>query len=201
MILGSLRKPIGRLITPTCRMLLRWGISPNLMTTIGAIGLTGSALYFFPQGRFFGGTLWVTAFVFSDVFDGTMARLSEKGGSQWGAILDSTLDRIGDAAVLGGMALYFIRNHDSLAWVLIFSLFASFLISYIKARAEGVGLTCEGGLMERTERLVLILVAAGVSGLGVSYLFAVSAWVLAVGSAITCIQRSLSVYNSAHSTS
>jgi CDP-diacylglycerol---glycerol-3-phosphate 3-phosphatidyltransferase len=171
------------------------------MTTIGAIGLTGSALYFFPQGRFFGGTLWVTAFVFSDVFDGTMARLSEKGGSQWGAILDSTLDRIGDAAVLGGMALYFIRNHDSLAWVLIFSLFASFLISYIKARAEGVGLTCEGGLMERTERLVLILVAAGVSGLGVSYLFAVSAWVLAVGSAITCIQRSLSVYNSAHSTS
>lgn len=171
------------------------------MTTLGAIGLTASALYFFPHGRFFGGTMWVTAFVFSDVFDGTMARLSETGGSAWGAILDSTLDRIGDAAVLGGMALYFIRIHDRLAWLLVFCLVASFLISYIKARAEAVGLSCEGGLMERTERLVLILVAAGISGLGVPYLFAIATWVLAIGSAITCIQRSLTVYHASNSSS
>ena len=171
------------------------------MTAFGAIGLIVSALYFFPHGRFFGGTLWVTTFVFSDLFDGTMARLSEAGGSAWGAILDSTLDRISDAAILGGMALYFIRIHDRIAWLLAFSLFASFLISYIKARAEGVGLSCEGGLMERSERLVLILVVSGISGLGVPYIFAAGAWVLAIGSAITCIQRSLTVYRSAQSSS
>ena len=92
-----------RLLTPTARALLALGISPDAVTLVGTLGVAVGALAFYPRGSFFWGTVVITAFVFSDTVDGIMARLQGRSGT-WGAFLDSTLDRFGDAAIFGGLA-------------------------------------------------------------------------------------------------
>jgi hypothetical protein len=90
-----------RLLTPLARLLLGWGVSPDVVTAIGTLGVCVGALAFYPRGELLVGTLFITAFVFSDLVDGTMARLSGRS-TPWGAFLDSTLDRIGDARSSAG---------------------------------------------------------------------------------------------------
>ena len=92
------------IFTPTARFLLRMGVSPDVVTLVGTLGVCVGALAFFPRGELFWGTMFITAFVFTDLIDGTMARMSDRVTS-WGAFLDSTLDRIGDAAIFGGLVL------------------------------------------------------------------------------------------------
>jgi phosphatidylglycerophosphate synthase len=93
-----------RVLTPVARGLVRLGVSPDVVTLLGTFGVCAGALAFYPRGEFFWGTVVITAFVFSDLVDGTMARMTERS-SRWGAFLDSTLDRLGDAAIFGGLAL------------------------------------------------------------------------------------------------
>jgi phosphatidylglycerophosphate synthase len=152
------------------------------------------ALAFFPRGEFFWGTIFITAFVFSDLVDGTMARMTNRS-SRWGAWLDSTLDRFGDAAVFGGIAMYFAGAGDDLLMtgLALYCLSTGAVVSYARARAEGLGMTADVGVTERADRLVLILVCTGFAGIGVPYVQAAALWVLAVGSTITIGQRALVV--------
>jgi CDP-diacylglycerol--glycerol-3-phosphate 3-phosphatidyltransferase len=137
-------------------------------------------------------------FVMADMLDGALARVKGTTGV-FGAFLDSTLDRVADAAVFGGLAAWFVLGGHSklMAGVALFCLVSGALVSYAKARAEGLGLRCDVGLAERTERLLIGLVAAGLAGLGVPYVLSIGLWVLAVASAITFVQRVLAVRKAA----
>jgi len=183
-----------KVLTPLARGLLRLGVSPDVVTLLGTVGVVAGALAFYPRGSFLVGTLVISAFVFSDLVDGTMARLSGRS-SRWGAYLDSTLDRVGDAAVFGGIALWYAGDGRDLllASLAVFCLAAGSVVSYSKARAEGLGMTANVGIAERADRLVLILAATGLKGLGVPWLQEGVLWVLAVASSVTVVQRMLEV--------
>jgi CDP-diacylglycerol---glycerol-3-phosphate 3-phosphatidyltransferase len=193
-ISASIKAPVTRVITPFCGWLLTRGVTANLLSAIGGLGASVSALVFFSRGSYLWGTAITLFFVLFDLFDGTLARLSDSGGSTWGALLDSTLDRISDAAVLGSIAYFLMKSHDHLVPVLIIALVAGGLVSYIKARAEGLGIACNGGLAERTERLMIIFLATWIAGFGVPYILAVGVWLLAVASVYTIGERLLIVY-------
>ena len=140
------------------------------MSAAGGIGTSSSAVFLYGSGHFFAGALVATFFVLFDLLDGTMARISEST-SRWGALLDSTLDRVADAAILGSIAYWLNKNHDSRVTLLLLILISGSLISYIKARAEALDIACDGGIAERTERLIIILIASGFYGLGKGWIF------------------------------
>lgn len=184
-----------RLLTPVARGLLAVGISPDVVTLVGTLGVCAGALLFYPRGSFFWGTIVIVVFVFSDTVDGIMARASGRSGA-WGAFLDSTLDRIGDAAVFGGLVMYYAgAGHDQLMTALALTcLVLGQVVSYARARAEGLGMTANVGIAERADRLVAVLAATGLVGLGVpEQLLLVVLALLAVASLITVIQRMLTV--------
>jgi CDP-diacylglycerol--glycerol-3-phosphate 3-phosphatidyltransferase/CDP-diacylglycerol--inositol 3-phosphatidyltransferase len=187
---------------PLGNLLLRWGVSPNAVTLVGTLGVCAGALVFFPQGWLLAGVLVVTAFVFSDMIDGYMARTSGRI-SPFGAFLDSTLDRVGDAAIFGGLAMYYVGPGDSewRAALAIYCLVMGSITSYARARAESLGMQAKVGIAERSDRLVSILVMTGLADLlrilgvgdGVMWLIPVTLGVLAVASTITVVQRILVV--------
>ena len=193
-MLKVLRPGLAQLLTPVGRALARTPVTPNMLTVTGTVGMTAGALSLFPTGHLFAGTMVCTGFVLTDMLDGTLARIQGSTGV-FGAFLDSTLDRIGDAAVFAGLAIWLaLSGQGVLAVVALFCLVAGGLVSYAKARAEGLGLRCDVGIAERTERLLIGLTSAGLSGLGVPYVLAIGLWVLAVLSAVTFGQRVLAVH-------
>jgi len=197
MIQNRLRAPVTALITPICRTLLRWGVTPNGVTVLGAAGSVVSALYFFPRGDFFVGTLVVSVFVLSDLFDGTMARISEKGTTRWGALIDSTLDRITDAAICAGIMVYAYDEGESyIALLALFALVSGGLIPYIRAKAESLGIDCSVGFAERAERLIILLVGTGFYGLGLQIAMPLSLMIVGIAGVITIAQRLLVVARS-----
>ena len=149
---------------PIARVLLKLGVSPDAVTLVGTLGVSAAALWFFPRGQLLVGVLVITAFVFSDLVDGHMARLTGRT-SPFGAFLDSTLDRIGDAAVFSGLALYFAGPGDSMLYLVLslVCLVMGSVTSYARARAEALGYTAKVGIAERADRLVGILVMTGLS--------------------------------------
>jgi phosphatidylglycerophosphate synthase len=184
-----------RVFTPLASVLLRLKVSPDVVTVIGTLGTSAAALYFYPRGQFFVGTVVITLFVFSDSLDGTMARLAGRP-STWGAFLDSTFDRITDAAIFCGLALWFVGDGDDLTMtaVSIAALVGGLMVSYARARAEGLGADGSVGVAERTERLVLTLVGVGLSGIfDAPWLLDAALWVVAVLSWFTVAQRIWSV--------
>jgi CDP-diacylglycerol---glycerol-3-phosphate 3-phosphatidyltransferase len=194
------RPQINKVIEPVARRLAGWGVTPDALTVVGTLGVAGGALGFYPRGHFFLGTLVITAFVFSDLLDGAVARVRGSSG-RWGAFLDSTLDRIGDGAVFGALALWYAGDGDSimLCAVAVYDLVAGAVTSYAKARAESLGMTCNVGIAERSERLIAILLLTGLSGLfGVPVLRAIGLWGLAVATTITVGQRIREVYRQSH---
>jgi CDP-diacylglycerol---glycerol-3-phosphate 3-phosphatidyltransferase len=197
MLQESLRAPVTRFITPICRGLIKIGVSANMVTAIGALFTILAAALTFPQGRFFLGTMLIIVFVLFDLLDGTIARLSEKGSNAWGALLDSTLDRLTDAVILGSVLWYLIAQDDPLVPLVLSTIVLGFLISYIKARAESLGIDCNGGFAERTERLIIVLTTTGFAGLGFDYVMAIGFWLLAIASLMTVVQRLRIVYTGA----
>ncbi len=189
MISDIFKPAVVRIISPTARGLLRIGLTPNSVTTIGAIGVIATALIAYPNGHLFGGTVAICCLALSDLFDGTMARLSEQGPSRWGGFLDSTIDRVTDSAIALGLLIYLAQNNDALAYVLMVSIVSGFLVSYIRAKAESLQIECKGGFAERTERLIILLTAIGFTGLGVDYILTVGIWALALASVVTVLQR------------
>ena len=189
MISSALKPAVTRLINPLARAALRVGLTPNSVTILGALGLIISAAYFYNNEQYFVGTLVVTFFVLSDLFDGAMARISDKGATSWGGFLDSTIDRVTDSAIVISLAVPLIRNEDVLAYPAIVALVTGVLIPYIRAKAESFNIACSVGITERTERLIIILVAAGFHGLGVPYILAIGIWSLAILGLVTVFQR------------
>lgn len=196
-----LKAPVTRAITPLCRIALRIGLTPNLVTVLGTIGVATSALIFYPNGNLFWGTLVICFFALTDLFDGTMARLSNTGPSRWGALLDATMDRISDAAIIIGLLLYTLKSDElsTQSLLLAVSLVAGFLVSYIKAKAESLDIECEGGFAERTERLIIVLASAGFTGLNVPHALVVGLALLSFASVVTVVQRLVIVFRSHNS--
>ncbi len=193
MLSRSLKPAVTRLITPVAASALRIGITPNAVTWVGAVGVIASALFFYPRGDFFLGTAVIAFFALSDLFDGTMARISKAGASKWGSFLDSTIDRVTDSAILLGVSIYLINNDDQLSFVVIATLVTGMLVPYIRAKAESFGVECSGGIAERTERLIMAMSAIALDGLGVPYVLAGGMWLLAGLGAVTVVQRMLIV--------
>lgn len=191
-MLRILRPLISRATGPLGRGLARIGLTPNLITLIGATGVVASALYFYPRGQLYVGSVLITVFALFDMLDGAVARANDES-SDFGAFLDSTLDRVADAAILAGVLLWFFGEGDDrvLGWLALFCLVSGFMVSYIKARAEGLGVNCDVGVAERSERLVIILVSVGLGGLGVPYILAGGLWLLAALGVLTIVQRLL----------
>jgi phosphatidylglycerophosphate synthase len=189
------RPQINRVVEPVARRLAAMGVTPDALTIVGTIGVAGGALGFYPRGEFLVGTLVITAFVCSDLLDGAVARVTGSSG-RWGAFLDSTLDRIGDGAVFGALALWYAGDGDdmTLCAVALYDLVAGSVTSYAKARAESLGMTCNVGIAERSERLIAVLVLTGLSGLlDVGVLRDIALWGLAVATTITVVQRVVEV--------
>lgn len=187
------------LLNPVVQLFLRLGISPDVVTFVGTLGVVVGALAFFPRGELLVGVLVITAFVFSDLVDGQMARLSGRT-SVFGAFWDSTLDRFGDAAIFIGLALYFAGPGDSEPnlYLSLYCLVTGSVTSYVRARAESLGMDAKGGLAERADRLVLILVATGLSELlGLPVLVPVALWLLAAASTWTVGYRIAKVHRQA----
>lgn len=193
MLSRSLKPAVTRLITPVAASALRIGITPNAVTWVGAVGVIASALFFYPRGDFLLGTAVIAFFALSDLFDGTMARISKAGASKWGSFLDSTIDRVTDSAILLGVSIYLINNDDQLSFVVIATLVTGMLVPYIRAKAESFGVECSGGIAERTERLIMAMSAIALDGLGVPYVLAGGMWLLAGLGAVTVLQRMLIV--------
>jgi CDP-diacylglycerol--glycerol-3-phosphate 3-phosphatidyltransferase len=183
-------RDIGKLIaTPFAKIFIKLGFSPDQVTLFGTVGVVFSSIVFFSQGEFLWGSILFSMFVGLDAVDGTVARLLNRNSS-WGAFFDSVLDRIADGVVLGCIAFYFANQGKETYFVLsLVALLASEIVSYTKARAEGLGLNCDTGLAERPERVMIIIAGTFIAGLGFMAALEISIWILTIVSVITVIQR------------
>lgn len=197
-MLSQLRGVMTAIFTPLARVLLRAGVSPDAITVLGTVGVLVTALWAFPTDHLVLGAIVIGSFAFLDSLDGTMARLAGRSGS-WGAFLDSTLDRVADAAIFCGLVGYFLTQHDGSvstwgAGTALACLVLGNLVSYARARAEGLGMTAAVGIAERAERLVVSLVMAGLVGVGLPAVsLVVALGVLALASLVTVLQRMATV--------
>ena len=204
-MLERLRGPFKRLIAPVARAIVAMGLSADAVTIIGAVGTIIAAIVTGISGWLFVGALVMTLFVVFDSLDGSVAALTT-GGTPFGAFLDSTLDRIADWAVLTSVVLYFllhtswsssassIRGSSLVAWIgilaALYSTMTSFVTSYARARAESVGFEARNGIATRSDRLVIILVGMGVSGIaGQDIILTIAMALLAILGTITVVQR------------
>ncbi len=194
-ILG--RASVSKVTLPMGRALLRTGLTPDSVTVIGTLAGVAAALTLFPMGHLFVGTLVIWLFVMFDMLDGAMAR-ARGGGTRFGAVLDATCDRVADGAIFAGLAWWcaVTEPHHLLLVATLICLVTSQVISYAKARAEASGLYGDGGLIERPDRLIIVLVGTGLTGLGLWWAVHVAMWFLAIASVITVGQRMWSIAQS-----
>jgi CDP-diacylglycerol--glycerol-3-phosphate 3-phosphatidyltransferase len=193
---AQLRVIFTKLLTPLGNLLVRLGVTPNAVTIFGTLGMVTGAVVFLSQGWWLTGTLVCWAFVMLDAVDGIVARIGGRT-SAFGGVLDSSCDRIADAAVFGSIGWYYALHGQR--WMLLAALLCLVLgavTSYIRARAEGAGFTADVGIAERTERLIIALVGTGLSGgpFDLPYIQAVALWLLVAASTITVFQRFATVY-------
>ena len=197
-MLDRLRGGVTRVVTPVAKALLRAGVSPDAVTIAGALAVVAAALWFLSRGQWVVGPLVLGALVLTDLLDGTMARLSGRT-SAWGAFLDSTLDRFGDAAIFTGVLLGLVAAEEHLAAGLALAcLVLGSIVPYARARAEGLGMTAAVGIAERADRLAAVLVATFAVGLGAPLIvLTVVLGLLAVAALVTVVQRMVHVHRQA----
>src|SRR5260370_12203476 len=145
-MLKVLRPAIARVLAPVGQAVARTPVTPNALPIIGTIGVSAGALWLFPTGHLFAGAMVCAGFVLTDMLDGTLARIKGTTG-KFGAFLDSTMDRVADASVFGGLAIWFVLGGHSkvLAAVSLFCLVAGSLVPYAKARADSLGVRRDVG--------------------------------------------------------
>jgi len=194
-VLNFLRDAVSVVVTPVARFLLARGIGPDAVTVAGTVVVVVAALWAYPTGHLLVGTLVIALFVLTDMLDGTMARLSGRAGP-WGAFLDSTLDRVADAAIFAGLVIWFTGEGDSrlTALLALAALVLGSVVPYARARAEGLGLTANVGIAERADRLAVVLVATGVVGMGAPVaVLTVALGLLSLAALVTIVQRAATV--------
>ncbi len=199
LIPSALKRGFEALLTPLVARLVSAGVRPNAITTVGTAVLVGAAVAVaLGQVRLSGALL-----LLSGVFDMLDGRVARAGGrtSPFGAFYDSTLDRIGESALFGGIALYFVSGGVPDAWrvpalaITMVALAGGLIVSYARARAEGLGLECTVGLAQRAERVLglgvpTLFFGAGPQGL----LLAAVVTLLALMAVVTVVQRVMHVY-------
>ena len=190
----NLRPAVATVTVPLGRTLLRAGVGPDAVTVAGTVVTVLGAVFLLGTGRFVAGAVVCTLAVLTDALDGTMARL-RGGDSRWGAFLDSSMDRFADGAVFASLAFWFATGGDDdvLCGLALYCLVTGAVTSYVKARAQSLDMTCDVGIVERTERLVLGLGGAFLTGLGLDPALEVLLWALAVLSTVTVGQRLVEV--------
>ena len=197
-------KPVERVFfvvtRPLTDALIRSGVGPNLITTVGTLLVVASAVAYGAASVRLGGLLYLVSGIV-DTLDGAVARATGQT-TRFGAFYDSTLDRVGDGATFMGIAVFFLLAapdtvaHRDLGVILsMVAIIASLLVSYARARAEGLGIDCKVGLVQRAERIVglgvpSVLVGAGPQGLVLFWIVAI----LALASVVTVVQRFVYVY-------
>ncbi len=207
MLTQHLRRLGAALFTPLARGLVRLGVSPDAVTVAGTVGTVAAALWFLPRGELVVGALVIAVVVLADSVDGMMARLLAARGVRrsgtWGAFLDSTLDRVADGAIFVGLALWFARpggtglDRAGLVAALACLVLGS-VVSYARARAEGLGMSASGGIAERADRITVVLVAVFADGLGLPrVVLVVVLALLALASGVTVVQRMAHVHRQA----
>lgn len=190
---AGVRRVLTAVLEPPARLLLRMHVTPDMVTVAGTVAAIAVAIICIPRGWFVAAVVLLLVITFSDLMDGTMARLSGTSGP-WGNFLDATLDRLVDGAVFGSLALYGALNDQP--WVAagaIFAVVTGQVTSYAKARAEAVGATANVGIAERAERLIIVGVAALLDSGGVPYVLAGALWLIGVLGLVTIAQRILVV--------
>jgi CDP-diacylglycerol--glycerol-3-phosphate 3-phosphatidyltransferase len=198
-VLGTgARAAVGRFWAPVVTRLARAGVTADMVTVTGTLGAIAGSVLLIARGELFWGAATVTVFVLLDMLDGALAR-ARGGGSAFGAVLDSTCDRAVDAAIFSALVWWYTGagGNRLLALLALVGLTLGVLTSYIRARAEGVGIPCDVGLVERTERLILVLTGTGLTGLGIPYAVDVGLWLLVAGGAVTVAQRVVAVHRGA----
>ena len=187
------RNAISGIVEPPARFLLKIGVTPDMVTVVGALGASLTAVILVPRGEFLLAVVIMAFLTISDLLDGTMARMRGTAGP-WGNFLDSTLDRVTDAAIFSSVLWWCVLNDEDLAaYATLVCLVAGVAISYSKARAESVGATANVGIMERAERLIVVGVAAILTGFGIGWAMPVLMSIMAVLSVVTVLQRFLVV--------
>jgi CDP-diacylglycerol--glycerol-3-phosphate 3-phosphatidyltransferase len=192
-IFGAFKTAARVAFDPLGRALVRAGVSPDVITIIGTLGVVAASVAFAARGRLLPATVVITLCALLDVLDGAMARARGRS-TRFGALLDSTMDRVADGAIFGALVWWLgTSGQRVLAAVTIVCLVGGQIVSYVKSRAEGLGFTCDVGFAERLERLTIVGVGGLLFGFGVEWGFAVAVWVLAVLTVVTVVQRVLHV--------
>lgn len=187
------RSSVGKALAPIGGGLHRLGVSPNAITVAGTLGTVASAALLIGTGRFLVGVLAITLFVLFDLLDGAVARAGGTA-SRFGAVLDSTLDRVADASIFGALIWWFGGSghnpaRPEIILAALLALVLGQLIPYVRARAEGLGIDAGVGIAERVVRLVIVLVGVGLAGLGLPVAIPVALWLLVALGVITVGQR------------
>lgn len=181
----QLKPAFEEAILPVVKLLNRIGITPNILTFLGVI-LVSIASFYIYNGDFFKGGILLLIGNLCDALDGTLARRFNLV-SKFGAFLDSLIDRISDFLPLIALGLYY-RENEYILLLSIFAVLFSFLVSYSRARAEGLGIDCKVGAMERAERSAILIIAF-ITDFAVMGLL-----IIAFGAAVTTLQRVWCVY-------
>ena len=191
--LAEVRKVIAhRLSHPIVRLLARTGVTPNALTWFGLLLSLGAAVLIALKQPFAAGFVVLFAGLF-DMLDGALARFTDKI-TRFGAILDSTLDRLGEVAVLLGLLIFFVREFSTPGILVVgFTLPGALMVSYLRARAEAAGLTGEVGFFTRAERVIILSLGLLLSG--IDYALIISLGIIAFFSYVTVIQRLLHVWH------
>ena len=194
-ILGTFKSGVRGAFDPLGRALVRAGVLPDAVTLAGTAGVVAASVGLVTRGYLVAATLVITACALLDVLDGSMARALGRS-TRFGALLDSSMDRVADGALFGSLVWWFlVSDQHEVAVAGLICLVGGQIVSYVKARAEGLGFSCDVGIAERMERLVLIGIGGLLTGFGVTWGLAAITWLLAVLTVITVVQRLLYVRN------
>jgi CDP-diacylglycerol--glycerol-3-phosphate 3-phosphatidyltransferase len=183
------RALVAYVLHPTARFLLKLGVTANAVTIAGTVGVfIGS--YFGAIGELFWGTVIVTACALTDALDGTMARMVG-GTGKFGALLDSSMDRLADGAVFGAVVFYMASEGNPYGGTAaaLLALAAGQVVSYVKARAQSLGMNADVGIAERLERLLILGVGGLLGAAGLDWGLPAALWVIGGLSVITVFQR------------
>ncbi len=199
--LDSLRQPVYRIIQPACERLVKWGVHPNAITTVGFLAVVLSG-YLYHQGRVRWAGLFGLRGGSMEIFDGRVARMSGLA-SKFGAFYDSVLDRMSEIVMYLGLLSLYTKYQSgpmdlAMIYVIMLAAAGSIMVSYTRARAEGLGLDCSVGLMQRPERVVAIGGASLFFGLDFDGLILSAVIVIvAILTNVTVLQRMVWVYKRA----